>query len=96
MKFKYDTFKNSFKMYGEANYVYLYQKEFLKGTNKKIKNLYYEPILLTVILFILNIILKLLNAPIADAVNVVFVLSIIYIFYLLMGYLNYKSHLKDP
>mgnify|MGYP003318079839 CR=1 FL=1 len=73
MKFKYNIPKNTFKMYGEANYVFTHQKEYLTGSNKKIRNLFIDPILLSIILFILNITFNFINESFADIINVLFV-----------------------
>ncbi|MBE6156305.1 MAG: hypothetical protein E7161_00970 [Firmicutes bacterium] len=94
MKFKYNIPKNTFKMYGEANYVFVHQKEYLTGSNKKIQNFYIEPIVLSIILFILNIIFNFINESIADIINVIFVLCIIYLFVILISYFNYKNNLR--
>ena len=95
MKFDYKIPDQKFKMYGEANYVFMNQQKFLNGVLKKIKNFYYEPIALVIILFILNIVLRIINAPIKDVVNVIFVLSIIYLFTLFISYFNYITNLKE-
>lgn len=95
MKFKYYVPKNTFKMYGEANYVFAHQKEYLTGSTKKIKNFYFGPIMLSIILFISNLIFTFINESIADIINVLFVLSVVYNLIILVGYLNYKSNLTS-
>jgi len=92
MKFKYNIKNNFYKMYGEANYLVINKKRYLKGFNKPITNYLTEVINIGIISMILAIISLFIKKILLN--YLIILIFIIYIFYssiALFSYLNYKK-----
>ena len=92
MKFKYNINKNFYKMYGEANYLVINKKRYLKGFNKPIKNYLTEVINMGIIsLFLALLSLFIKKIVLNYLVLLLFIIYIVYGYIALFSYLNYKK-----
>lgn len=91
MKIKYDIKNNYYKIYGEANYLAINKKLYLKNYSGKIRNVSNLLIIISVMIYLMIIVFDFLNITfIFNFLWLIFVVVLYLIFVFLGGLKNFK------